>query len=286
MIHRVVVRSQNPKEAACPWWFKVNWLATKSKIEFGDGLNVIFGGNGTGKSTLLTTIAKLLCCFDGDQQLVGQFTLSDITDWDGDTRTRTLKRGVDVEHDGSPIMHFDPSQIAGLIGGGFDWDFGEAGIQNTMFKGSHGETTMMRMTRALSTALDPEIPWPEVKWKVSEAHATQIAKFLKGDGNRVRPTLLLDEPSKSLDLTKEIRLFQVLQKIADSGVQVIVATHSVFALHLKGAKFLDTSPGYSERARFETECHFLERLLDEPELLDLKTKYVQSVAAREKVQDG
>ena len=76
--------------------------------------------------------------------------------------------------------------------------------------------------------------------------------------------LLFDEPSVGLDLMKEIHLFKLLQQIADSGVQVIVATHSVFALHLKGAKFIDTAPHYSANAQIETELHFMEALERRP----------------------
>lgn len=284
MIYKLAVNSRDPKQAITPWWFQVEWLKSKHEIEFGPGLNVIWGENGSGKSTVLTAIAKPLCCFDGDHQLVGEWTAADMTEYDHKTGTRPLKTGILPVHDGSPIMHFDPSQAVGLMGGGFDWDFGDAGIQNAMFKGSSGQTTLMRMNRAIVTALDPKVPWPEVQWKGRKPeYMPELAEFLKGDGNRVRPTLLLDEPSRSLDLIKEIRLFKLLQKIADSGVQVIVATHSVFALHLKGAKFIDTSPGYSTMARIDTEAHFLDKLTEGDrgeERLGIMLEYVQKARAK------
>lgn len=269
MIHRLTVK--DPAKAVCPWWSTVEWLKGRESIEFGPGLNVIFGKNGSGKSTILTTIAKLLCCYDGDQQLVGQHTTTDMTEYDSGTKTRKLRLGVNVEHDGSPIMHFDPSQRVGLIGGSFDWDFGDAGLRNTMFHGSSGQTCMMRMNRCLAAAFRGE--WPELVWKTHKQ--PELVALLAGDGTKVRPTLLLDEPSSNLDLRTEIMLMQGLQRIANSGVQVIVATHSVFALHFDGATIIDTTKDYADMAKFDVEMHFLSALMKEPKRLELMMGFVK-----------
>ena len=274
MIYKLKV--SDVTNAICHWWGDVEWLKGRQEIEFGPGLNILFGKNGSGKSTVLTTIAKLLCCYDGDQQLVGQHTSHDLHDGHGDGKT--LKLGVEPIHDGSPIIHFDPSQKVGLIGGGFDWDFGDAGLRNTMFKGSAGQTCMMRMNQALAIAFG-KVEWPEVTWKGTRAEFSPLlATFFKGDGNRVRPTLLMDEPSSNLDLRTEILLFKALQRIADSGVQVIVATHSVFALHMAGAKYIDTTPGYSTHAKIDVEAHFLEALMRSPKRLKLMMEYVETTS--------
>ena len=260
MIYKLLVK--DPTKAALPWWNTVEWLKDRTEIEFGPGLNILFGKNGSGKSTVIKSIAKVLCCLDGDQQLVGDYTCTDLSEYDAGDKKHKLRLGVVPEHDGSPIIHFDPSHTVGLIGGGFDWDFGDVGLRNTMFKGSAGQTCLMRMNRALGIALGHSA-WPEVVWKTHQR--PELVELFQGDGKRVRPTLLMDEPSSNLDLNTERRLFQVLKKIADSGVQVIVATHSVFALHFDGAKYIDTTRAYSSLAMLDVESHFIEVLLRSPQ---------------------
>lgn len=269
MIYKL--RVVDPTKAALPWWSEVEWLKGRTEINFGPGLNILFGKNGSGKSTVLKGIAKMLCCLDGDQQLVGDHTCFDFSEYDAVLKEYRIKMGVVPEHDGSPIMHFDPSQKVGLVGGGFDWDFMDSGLRNTMFKGSAGQTCIMRMNRALSIALG-HAEWPEVIWKGRQR--PELVALFKGDGKRVRPTLLMDEPSSNLDLRTEIRLMEILQKIADSGVQIIVATHSVFALHFKGARYINTSPGYSDLSRIDVEAHFLKAVMAEPRRLKVLQDYV------------
>lgn len=277
MIHGIRVNNTDPKQTVCPWWHEVPWLKGKTEIPLGPGLNVIFGRNGSGKSTVLSTIAKLLCCETGDRQLIGQWTTRDLYEGHGDKGT--LKLGVEPLHDGSPIVHFDPSKTVGLFGGAFDWDFGDMGIRNAMFKGSSGQTSLMRMDTCLAAALKGK--WPKVEWKIPKDRFNDLVKFLEGDGTKVRPTLLMDEPSRSLDLRTEIRLFQLLQKIADSGVQVIIATHSVFALHMDGANFIETEAHYVEDARIETELHFLRKLRQQPKHLAILNTVLDDLEAKE-----
>lgn len=274
MIHRLVVN--DPATAMCPWWPNVEWLKGKKTLEFSPGLNILFGPNGSGKSTVLTTIAKYLCCFDGDHQLVGQDTLF------GMRKGPDFLTGVEVVHDGSPIIHFDPSQHVGMIEGAaaFDWDFCDDLMGTVLFKGSAGQTTLKRMNLMLSVALG-HTPWPEVVWK-STRRDTALVKMLAGDGTRSGgPTLLLDEPSANLDLRTEMAMFKAIKRIADSGVQVIVATHSMFALHFKGANYIDTEPSYHKVAAVDVEVYFREVFLNHnPEYQFALDAYIQSEKAR------
>ena len=63
MIYKLLVK--DPTKAALPWWNTVEWLKDRTEIEFGPGLNILFGKNGSGKSTVIKSIAKVLCCLDG-----------------------------------------------------------------------------------------------------------------------------------------------------------------------------------------------------------------------------
>jgi predicted ATPase len=265
MIYRIDIT--NPERSILKWWPQVDWLKGREVIEFSPGLNVLCGPAGSGKSTVIKTIAKSLCCLDGGVQLVGQYTTLDHYT---NLLEPTLLDGTMPVHDGSPILHFDPSVQVGVSGSQMDYDFGLEALHSTMFRGSGGETCLQRMSAALEASLEDK--WREVVWKIHKDRKPDLAKRLDGDGTRVRPTLLLDEPSSNLDLRTEIRLMSLIQEIADSGVQVIMATHSVFALHFEGANYIDTTEGYTKRSAIDAEAHFLKVLLRDPKRMNSMAK--------------
>jgi len=217
VIHRITVN--DPEKAAVPWWSKVKWLQGMKSLDFGPGLNVLFGPNGSGKSTVLTLLARMLCCEQGDTQMVSSTATQDLYGFD-----RVFPDGVLPEHDGSPIVHYDPAKTVGLFGGGaaFDWDFGDLGIQNTRLKASTGQTAIVRMGRVLEAAVKGA--WSEVEFRqwtpesLKEQHP-ELPTFLKGDGTKQCPTLLMDEPSRSLDLNTEIRLMKILADVAAGALR-------------------------------------------------------------------
>lgn len=243
MIHRL--RITDPANCVCPWWKTIPGFKRKKTIEFAPDLNVLAGANGSGKSTILSVIAKLLCCEAGDVQLIGQSTSQDL--YEERNRNKKLLLGVHPEHDGSPIMHYAAGKAVGLMGGSFDYDFMVEGVRNAMAHVSSGQLDLSRMGTVIKAARSGQ--WPEIQWKIQKDFAKDLEVFLQGDGTRIRPTLLLDEPSRSLDLRMEIRLFEVIQEIARSGVQVIVATHSLLAFRLDGVHCIDTTKDYSEAVR-------------------------------------
>ena len=226
------------------WASRSAWLSGLKHIEFAPGVNLIYGPNGAGKTSLILAMARMLLCAQGGIQYVTSSGLQDVYAEFG--RGAWLD-GLLPIHDGAPVMHADPTTAVGLIGGTFDWDFSAEGLANTMTKQSAGQTTSRRLTACIS-ALAGKIPWPEVKWQVKPKQCPEVAKFLEGnhEGDGARwATVLMDEPTKGLDLSSELRFWKGVAMLAKrNNVQVIAATHSVIPLFMPDLHFIETQRNY------------------------------------------
>lgn len=249
MIRSIIVTDKT--KCVVPWWDKATGTKDITKLDFKPGLNCLYGRNGSGKSTLLAAIAKMLCCHQGGWQKVTGEALRELFPY------KERRDGVLPDHDGSPILYFDPGATVGLFGGSFDYDFMDEGLMNCMFKGSSGQTTGNRMRPVLDAILKNK--WPEREYRVSmqSEESAWLETFLAGTGEKERPTLLLDEPSRSLDLRSELGLWRLIDKAVAQGVQVIVATHAVFPLNRTDVNFIETTPDYLRDVRIDLELAYL-----------------------------
>lgn len=251
----------DPAKMYIEWWPKVPALAKPRKFEFQPGLNILFGKNGSGKSTLLKCMAQITHCAQGGEPLVTEDSFDELKGrYRRDGSVAPLSRETLVlDHDGQGVRFFDPSVAVGLAPGGaaFDYDFGLEGIQNAMFKGSAGQTTMHRLDKMMRSLILGETP--EVKWKLrrptdqaSPDYVEQIAvldHFLKGSGDKGQPTILLDEPERSFDMTTQLTVWRMIRTYSDT-VQFIVASHSFLALNLPEANYIEMDEEYMQKAEF------------------------------------
>ena len=242
---------EDPKATPCKWWPEVEAYKGKTKFEFNPkGLTILWGPNGSGKSTLLKVLARLTHCEQGGTPLVTQTSVREVTDaLDRDNP----RLGVTLKTDGKPVHYLDPGAEVGLIGGQFDWDFGMEGMQ-TMFqkRTSSGQQVTARMNRILEGAATRK----EVEWKIQRKSvndlwqgwldvATQfLDKNIDEDGP---PTMLLDEPTRSIEIPRQAETWLILAQ--QQKFQIIAATHSIFAMNLPGATYIDVVPGYLEKCR-------------------------------------
>lgn len=223
MISLLEVRS--PGKTALPHWESV--FPRPVRWEFRPGLNILWGRNRSGKSSILSLLAVMLHAKQGG--------VSKVTTWgDGYSRPEYDPDHCRLVYDGQPIAYVDPSLSNGLIGGSFDSDFAAQGWRNARLKASHGETTLHRLdgvmrdwAGAKPLPAGPTIPPPSIP-----------------AGPK---TLLLDEPDRSLDLDTQFQVWREgILRGPLSQHQIIVATHSPFATRVPGAHYIDLSPDYRE----------------------------------------
>ena len=247
MIYKLDIK--DPTQTPVKWLSKVEAFKQPRTFEFKPGLNVLWGRNGSGKTSLTKVLARLFHCEQGNHPIVTQESISELGG--GPFSEIDLKKGLKITHDGQGVRHFDPGHAVGLMGGGaaFDWDFGMEGIANTMFKGSAGQTTMFRFDRLINEIVAGEVP--EVAWKFSRSgnsgtwgdRVKLVERFLEGNAEKGQPTVLLDEPERSYDLNAQVGVWRLLRAYADQ-VQFIVASHSLFALKIPDAHYIELSPRY------------------------------------------
>jgi hypothetical protein len=176
----------------------------------------------------------------------------------GDAKVGTLLEGINVVHDGQPVMYGNPRNAVGLIGGGFDDDFFSQGVEAAMYKGSTGYTTMKRLHRMIAVSQN-DAPFPE---KIDfRAGVTSVSdtwkprldaalKLLEAQIPKGPKTLIFDEPESGLAIPAQGNLFNLLFKAArKNGFQIIVATHSPFSLCLPDANYIEMTPDYLKYAQ-------------------------------------
>lgn len=225
---------------------QLEYFKNNTQIQFKPGLNIIFAPNGTGKSTLLKIMAQFTASEQGGVSTVTDSWMRDV----GGYQDSHLN-GLEVKHDGQPVMYNNPRQAVGLFGGmaGFDEDFFDQGIAEVQMKESTGMTTLARMNKVLALL--------HGKYKIPEKIAMRNGKlntitegFLQASISLGQQTVLLDEPESGLAVHVQANLWKMIEKGAkEQNLQIIVATHSPFALACFSANYLELKPGYIKLAK-------------------------------------
>lgn len=220
---------------------KLSFFKDCNHIKFKPGVNIIFGQNGTGKSTILNMIAMSLAAKQGG--------ISKLTHkW---TRDYDMSRFV-VDHDGQPIMYCDTKTDVGLIGGmaGFDNDFFSEGVK--AIKRSHessGLTTLSRLTPIIDVLFHDK-PMPD---KIaSSLHNDEYDELIKGTIDIGQKTILIDEPESGLSYVLQSRIIpRLIESARNKNIQLIIATHSPYALEYDDSQinFIEMEPGFIANTR-------------------------------------
>lgn len=226
-------------------------MAGRKTFKFEPGLNVLFGKNGTGKSTLLLLIARTFHCAQGGYSKITQ---TSVWDMQVNTDNKDLPSGYRIQHDGNMVFFLDPDKDVGIMGDSFDNDFMEEAVKGVGLKClSQGERAVFKLiTMFENVAIRDRVGgmdknclndhWKEMMIK-AEKGMKRNTRVFKTD----RCTILIDEPERSLDLENEVRFWRFMKK-AVKNVQVIVATHSPFVLFIDDANFVETTPGYVKKS--------------------------------------
>lgn len=284
MIDALTIQSR--KESCMPWVEQLDYFKRNPETVFKPGLNILFGSNGSGKSTVLQLLAQTLAAAQGGTSVVTQSWIQDVFTFGGNE----LQLPCDVVHDGQPVMFFDARAKEGLIGGSFDDDFFSLGIANAMAKGSTGQLGLRRLDRLLSVLVadikarsaapaqpaateekpkrrtkkpaepvKPKVGFPtEIEWRINrksvnevwQAKLAQVEAMLAAKRDPGPRTFLFDEPESGFSLPWQAGLWSnIFSRVDPAQHQVIVATHSPFALGIPGAHYIEMTPGYLDEAK-------------------------------------
>lgn len=236
----------------------------KRKIEFKPGLNILYGPNGCGKSTILKILADTMCAAQCGISMVTQTAVSGTVDLG---QKQQDKIGVRVVHDGQPVMFCDPRTTVGLRMGSFDDDFFSKGVGEitTQRKKSHGQASASRLESVLAV-LTGKAPAPgKIGRKFTKAGANDlwggaidvVEARMRGECAAGQFSVLLDEPEANFSLRWQHSLWNLLsQQSVHERVQVIVASHSPFALGIEHAHYIDMVEGYRQEAEHLLTDHF------------------------------
>lgn len=284
MIDALTIQSR--KESCMPWVEQLDYFKRNPETAFKPGLNILFGANGSGKSTVLQLLAQSLAAAQGGTSVVTSSWMQDIFGFGSDE----VKLPCSLVHDGQPVMFFDARAKEGLIGGSFDDDFFNLGIANAMAKGSTGQLGLRRLDRLLSvlladikgkpsatppaeekpkrrgkkaeaakTAPKTQPGFPEaIEWRVNrksvndtwKARLDQVELLFAAKRDVGPRTFLFDEPESGFSLPWQAGLWaNIFSKVDPEKHQVIIATHSPFALGIPGAHYIEMSPGYLKESQ-------------------------------------
>lgn len=237
------------------------------KFEFsGDKINVIFGPNASGKSTILHAIAESLCIDDGFTRIFEPLELSSGAFCEKDEYSvskyieRHTKNCFDLEWDGVPVYFENFQSRSGLRVGDLQGSILKDASEEITYlynrnKISLGQKSMFIMNKVLGIAAHPvtysmlmEQPeaWIKSKNEVwAECAKSQIDywnSFPKANSGEPN-TVMFDEMDKSLDIVNTAILYSdYLPKIREKyGMQFILVSHSPIILTDK----IFNSPNYN-----------------------------------------
>lgn len=232
-------------------------LSKINKIEFKPGVNLVYSPNGSGKSTIIEVIATYMHSKQVYRSLVTAHSMQDFFDMGDFCRLELLKKDsnshklfdfLKLAHDGQSVQFFDPSHRQGLLHEGREFDFDgdfKLGIQANL--GSSGQNTLERIKQFFEAGKKTT----EVEFKTKNAYECRRKDSLLGLEATIlkgKPTLVFDEPTRSLDIEQEVKFWELVQQYSEF-YQIIVVTHSLMALDIKGANYIELVEGSIQKYR-------------------------------------
>jgi energy-coupling factor transporter ATP-binding protein EcfA2 len=234
----------------------IPWVGNKEFV-FDKGINVLFGPNGCGKSTILKTL-KAYCGIAGGgwtgindpmRLAADKFPLA----YWGLTPSRCM---ADVSWDGTPTFYNDGDIKVDDTFFYMSSRSSEDGITSEAEqmdllaeKPSSGQYRIGKINKVLNLIRDvPAFAVADAPAGYKRSDVEKELAYWKSLPHTGPQTILLDEPERALSIHLQKKLFtEVLPQFKD--LQIILATHSVFCLSMKDVRFIEFEPGYITQCR-------------------------------------
>lgn len=252
---------------------KLPLFKANKTFNFKPGINVIYGGNGEGKTTLLNMLAATLGCLQGGRSYYTSTWLGDVDDticlqvsYD-DAREAGIQLNceyghyhmipiIDVKHDGQSAFYCDPRKLRGLRynGAAFDHDFFDELKKDGKERSSTGKKNKSRMEdilKILSSADPIEAKGIEYKdrtdVRLESIHNEQVRELIKPSIPFGAKTLMIDEPENALDFFSQRAFFKLLKENENrADLQIIMITHSPLVFMLENVNYITSDKSMLE----------------------------------------
>lgn len=246
--------------------FKPDFYASKlecigdRKFEFPQcpSLTFLYGPNGCGKSTIIKGLARGSSILEKGGWSSPPEPLQYGIGEDKSDPLKVLGKNADVDWDGTPSIFMD-SSASDNTGGTLELEDGigdsfMSGVMKATGGGSSGEWRLNRLVELVKMLnkkqyQDLTVPiWQDMNSSWSGA-GTSFSAYVKKLKNTGIPTVLLDEPDRSLSMVRSHELVSGLLPKMAKDLQVIVATHSFFCLFVDNANVIDLQDGYASETK-------------------------------------
>ena len=230
-----------------------------SKKELGSGINILWGANGSGKSTALKFMAAHTQCHSGGwTRLLVPLECGVCDGWKAGKTAARLSPGACesvLDWDRAPVF-FDPGGLSpfepepGILDSGANLMVEVRHRLNCESSGQLRSRRIAEMRELLASA--PDFRQTKLSKRLNSAWEKNFKdqiKWLSELPDSIRLSLLMDEPDKNLDAKAAYELWYQLIPHFAKYVQVIVATHHPFALACSKAVWFEDVKGSADAAR-------------------------------------